>query len=223
MGRFNYGGGGGGHWDQRGFLLSPPGVVAVTWRRSRVARHGGLHGGEPRLRDAAAAPGSGAELERRRRRRRPGRGGGAGGRRVGTGAVQGRRSRSRGPRCRCPGPDSCRWRVPLPRVNVVFVDRAGRHVPVRGRVGDNVLHLAQRHGLELEGACEASLACSTCHVYVSAPHLDRLPAPDERPVTPPLGILAQPPRGPLTPLPGPQQTAPPRLPRDPRPSPEPPP
>ncbi|XP_064331675.1 ferredoxin-2, mitochondrial [Phalacrocorax carbo] len=65
-------------------------------------------------------------------------------------------------------------------VNVVFVDRTGRHVPVRGRVGDNVLHLAQRHGLELEGACEASLACSTCHVYVSAPHLDRLPPPDER-------------------------------------------
>ncbi|KAM8793854.1 ferredoxin-2, mitochondrial [Eudromia elegans] len=65
-------------------------------------------------------------------------------------------------------------------VNVVFVDRAGRRVPVRGRVGDNVLHLAQRHGLELEGACEASLACSTCHVYVSRPHLERLPAPDER-------------------------------------------
>ncbi|KAM3656301.1 ferredoxin-2, mitochondrial [Ammospiza maritima maritima] len=65
-------------------------------------------------------------------------------------------------------------------VNVVFVDREGRQVPVRGRVGDNVLHLAQRHGLELEGACEASLACSTCHVYISEPHLGRLPAPDER-------------------------------------------
>ncbi|XP_051631933.1 ferredoxin-2, mitochondrial [Pseudopipra pipra] len=65
-------------------------------------------------------------------------------------------------------------------VNVVFVDRSGREVPVRGRVGDNVLHLAQRHGLELEGACEASLACSTCHVYISDPHLGRLPAPDER-------------------------------------------
>ncbi|KAM4754580.1 LOW QUALITY PROTEIN: ferredoxin-2, mitochondrial [Cyanocitta cristata] len=65
-------------------------------------------------------------------------------------------------------------------VNVVFVDREGRQVPVRGRVGDNVLHLAQRHGLELEGACEASLACSTCHVYISEPHLSRLPAPDER-------------------------------------------
>ncbi|XP_014118379.1 PREDICTED: adrenodoxin-like protein, mitochondrial, partial [Pseudopodoces humilis] len=65
-------------------------------------------------------------------------------------------------------------------VNVVFVDREGREVPVRGRTGDNVLHLAQRNGLELEGACEASLACSTCHVYISEPHLSRLPAPDER-------------------------------------------
>ncbi|KAM4643872.1 ferredoxin-2, mitochondrial [Amazona ochrocephala] len=65
-------------------------------------------------------------------------------------------------------------------VNVIFVDRTGREVPVQGRVGDNVLHLAQRNGLELEGACEASLACSTCHVYVSAPHFDRIPAPDER-------------------------------------------
>ncbi|XP_004616618.1 ferredoxin-2, mitochondrial isoform X3 [Sorex araneus] len=65
-------------------------------------------------------------------------------------------------------------------VNVVFVDRSGQRIPVSGRVGDNVLHLAQRHGVDLEGACEASLACSTCHVYVSEEHLDLLPAPDER-------------------------------------------
>ncbi|KAI4541672.1 hypothetical protein MG293_008814 [Ovis ammon polii] len=68
----------------------------------------------------------------------------------------------------------------VPRVNVVFVDRSGQRIPVSGRVGDNVLHLAQRHGLDLEGACEASLACSTCHVYVSEDHLDLLPSPDER-------------------------------------------
>ncbi|KAM6217877.1 ferredoxin-2, mitochondrial [Rhynchocyon petersi] len=65
-------------------------------------------------------------------------------------------------------------------VNVVFVDRSGKRIPVSGRVGDNVLHLAQRHGVDLEGACEASLACSTCHVYVSEEHLDLLPQPDER-------------------------------------------
>ncbi|XP_077716123.1 ferredoxin-2, mitochondrial isoform X1 [Canis aureus] len=65
-------------------------------------------------------------------------------------------------------------------VNVVFVDRSGQRIPVSGRVGDNVLHLAQRHGIDLEGACEASLACSTCHVYVSEDHLDLLAPPEER-------------------------------------------
>lgn len=39
----------------------------------------------------------------------------------------------------------------VPRVNVVFVDRSGKRIPVRGRVGDNVLYLAQRHGVDLEG------------------------------------------------------------------------
>lgn len=68
----------------------------------------------------------------------------------------------------------------VPRVNVVFVDRSGKRIPVRGKVGDNVLYLAQRHGVDLEGACEASLACSTCHVYVSEAHLDLLPPPEER-------------------------------------------
>ncbi|KYO30389.1 ferredoxin-2, mitochondrial isoform X2 [Alligator mississippiensis] len=65
-------------------------------------------------------------------------------------------------------------------VNVVFIDRSGHRIPVQGRVGDNVLHLAQRHGIELEGACEASLACSTCHVYVKEAFVDKLPIPDER-------------------------------------------
>ncbi|CAL8274397.1 unnamed protein product [Gadus morhua 'NCC'] len=59
-------------------------------------------------------------------------------------------------------------------------DRSGKRIPVRAKVGDNAMYLAHRHGIELEGACEASLACSTCHVYVSSDHLDKLPDPDER-------------------------------------------
>ncbi|XP_077185890.1 ferredoxin-2, mitochondrial [Paroedura picta] len=65
-------------------------------------------------------------------------------------------------------------------VNVVFVDRSGQRIKVQGRVGDDVLRLAQKNGIELEGACEASLACSTCHVYVSHQFVDKLPTPDER-------------------------------------------
>ncbi|XP_028261762.1 ferredoxin-2, mitochondrial [Parambassis ranga] len=65
-------------------------------------------------------------------------------------------------------------------VNVVYVDRTGQRIPVKAKVGDNVLYLAHKHGIDLEGACEASLACSTCHVYVSGPHFDKLPEPEER-------------------------------------------
>ncbi|CAH2296688.1 ferredoxin-2, mitochondrial isoform X1 [Pelobates cultripes] len=65
-------------------------------------------------------------------------------------------------------------------VDVVFVDRSGRHIPVKGKVGESVLYLAHRCDIDLEGACESSLACSTCHVYVSTEFLDKLPDPDER-------------------------------------------
>ncbi|XP_076148269.1 ferredoxin-2, mitochondrial [Alosa pseudoharengus] len=65
-------------------------------------------------------------------------------------------------------------------VNVVYVDRSGQRIPVKAKVGDNALYLAHKHGIELEGACEASLACSTCHVYVNGDYCDKLPDPDER-------------------------------------------
>ncbi|XP_069024253.1 ferredoxin-2, mitochondrial [Embiotoca jacksoni] len=65
-------------------------------------------------------------------------------------------------------------------VNVVYIDRSGQRIPVKAKVGDNVMYLAHKHGIDLEGACEASLACSTCQVYVSAAHFDKLPQPDER-------------------------------------------
>lgn len=40
----------------------------------------------------------------------------------------------------------------------------GSEQKVEGKVGQNLLRLAQHNGVELEGACECSLACSTCHV-----------------------------------------------------------
>ncbi|XP_060774867.1 ferredoxin-2, mitochondrial isoform X1 [Neoarius graeffei] len=65
-------------------------------------------------------------------------------------------------------------------INVVFIDRSGQRIPVKAKVGESVLYLAHRHGIDLEGACEASLACSTCHVYVNDEYYDKLPEPEER-------------------------------------------
>ncbi|XP_067936136.1 adrenodoxin-like protein 1, mitochondrial [Watersipora subatra] len=65
-------------------------------------------------------------------------------------------------------------------VNIEYVDRQGTVIPVKAKVGDNVMYLAHRYDIELEGACEASLACSTCHVYVDEEYFDGLPEPDEK-------------------------------------------
>jgi len=43
-----------------------------------------------------------------------------------------------------------------------------------------VLYLAHRYGIQMEGACEASLACTTCHVYVHDDYTDKLPLPEEK-------------------------------------------
>uniref|UniRef100_A0A3P9KKV2 Ferredoxin-2, mitochondrial n=1 Tax=Oryzias latipes TaxID=8090 RepID=A0A3P9KKV2_ORYLA len=80
----------------------------------------------------------------------------------------------------CREEDSSTAEDPEEVVNVVYIDRSGQRIPVKAKVGDNVLYLAHKHGIHLEGACEASLACSTCHVYVSDAHFDKLPEPEER-------------------------------------------
>ncbi|CAI9728824.1 1, mitochondrial [Octopus vulgaris] len=64
-------------------------------------------------------------------------------------------------------------------VNVVFIDKDGEKHHIRGKIGDNILYLAHRYNIPLEGACEASLACSTCHVYVNEDYFDKLEEPLE--------------------------------------------
>lgn len=61
---------------------------------------------------------------------------------------------------------------------MTFISKNGEKIPVKGKVGDNVLYLAHRYQIPMEGACEASLACTTCHVYVNSNH--KLPEPEEK-------------------------------------------
>jgi ferredoxin len=57
-----------------------------------------------------------------------------------------------------------------------FVSADGNHVrEVRGAPGERLLDLAQAHGQPLEGTCEGQMACSTCHVIVSAEDFAKLP------------------------------------------------
>jgi ferredoxin, 2Fe-2S len=49
---------------------------------------------------------------------------------------------------------------------MTFIERDGARREVDAPLGLSVLEIAHKHGVDIEGACEGSLACSTCHVIV---------------------------------------------------------
>ena len=49
---------------------------------------------------------------------------------------------------------------------MVFVEKDGNRKEVDAPIGLSVMEIAHRHGVDIEGACDGSLACSTCHVIV---------------------------------------------------------
>jgi 2Fe-2S ferredoxin len=62
---------------------------------------------------------------------------------------------------------------------MTFVERDGTKREVDAPLGLSVLEIAHKHGVDIEGACEGSLACSTCHVVVDGSWFKRLTAPTE--------------------------------------------
>lgn len=61
---------------------------------------------------------------------------------------------------------------------VTFITAVGE-VTVEAENGDSILETAHKNHIDLEGACEGSLACSTCHVIVEDGWYDRLEEPSE--------------------------------------------
>ncbi len=57
-----------------------------------------------------------------------------------------------------------------PPIHVRFVDHDRT---VEAEIGDSILELAERNGIDLDHACGGVCACSTCHIKVSvgAEHL----------------------------------------------------
>ncbi len=62
---------------------------------------------------------------------------------------------------------------------MTFIDHDGNRKEVTADAGESVLEIAHDNGIDLEGACEGSVACSTCHVVVADEWFDRLPEATE--------------------------------------------
>lgn len=66
------------------------------------------------------------------------------------------------------------------RIKIHFKDAKGELIKtIEGNPGDDVLSLAHEYDVDLEGACEGSIACSTCHVILSPEHFDLLEEPGD--------------------------------------------
>jgi len=62
---------------------------------------------------------------------------------------------------------------------LTFIERNGQPKEVEAPNGLSVLEVAHKYGVDIEGACEGSLACSTCHVIVDPAWAPKLAKPTE--------------------------------------------
>ena len=62
---------------------------------------------------------------------------------------------------------------------IIFTLSDGAEKEVDAPVGLSVLEIAHKNNIDLEGACEGSLACSTCHVIIDPEYFDMLKEPTE--------------------------------------------
>jgi 2Fe-2S ferredoxin len=60
----------------------------------------------------------------------------------------------------------------MPRL--IFITAAGERREIEAPSGLSVMEIARMHDLGIEGACEGSIACATCHVIVDAAYAARL-------------------------------------------------
>jgi ferredoxin len=64
-------------------------------------------------------------------------------------------------------------------VNINWKNRDGSITATKARVGSNLLSVARKYEIELEGACEGVCACSTCHIILEDAVFDALPDASE--------------------------------------------
>ena len=62
---------------------------------------------------------------------------------------------------------------------MTFIEPDGNRREVDAPLGLSLLEIAHRHDVDIEGTCDGSLACSTCHVIVDPAWYDRLESESE--------------------------------------------
>ena len=64
-------------------------------------------------------------------------------------------------------------------IKVTFRKASGEEKTVEGNEGDDIVDLSWEYDLDIEAACEKSIACSTCHIILEPDVYDRLEEPTD--------------------------------------------
>jgi len=62
---------------------------------------------------------------------------------------------------------------------VIFIRNDGSKLVAEVPTGATLLEVAQSNGLDVEGTCEGSMACSTCHMVIAESWYNKLPPAGE--------------------------------------------
>lgn len=62
---------------------------------------------------------------------------------------------------------------------ITFIDRSGTEKVVDAKNGLSVMEVAIDNDVDIEAACEGSLACATCHMVLDADWFEKLDPPSE--------------------------------------------
>lgn len=66
----------------------------------------------------------------------------------------------------------------LEKVKVIFIEN-DKEIEVEALVGLSILEVAHNNNVDLEGACEGSLACATCHIILEENIYNTIEQPSE--------------------------------------------
>lgn len=64
------------------------------------------------------------------------------------------------------------------KIKIIFIE-GDKEIEVEALVGLSILEVAHENDIDLEGACEGSLACATCHVVLEEKIYNNLEEPEE--------------------------------------------
>ena len=59
-------------------------------------------------------------------------------------------------------------------VKIKFLDKNGNFKKIEAKEGANLLEVSKKYNINLEGACDGEMRCSSCHIHILSKHINKI-------------------------------------------------